>query len=51
MTECRDCPDAKFHTTGSTLWVSCKHVKGWRPIDSKCVLDKESKNIVNGVNL
>ena len=50
MTYCIDCPDVKVHGTGSTLWVSCPHVSGWRLINSKCVLKtlrrKEVKNSV-----
>ena len=47
MTDCIDCPDVKVHGTGSTLWVSCPHVSGWRLINSKCVLKtlrKEKQN-------
>ena len=35
---CQDCSDAKFHDTGSLIWISCRHVKGWRTINYKCVL-------------
>jgi hypothetical protein len=35
---CEDCPDAVFHSTGSLIWVSCKHADGWRSINSQCVM-------------
>jgi len=35
---CRDCEEATVHSTGSQLWVSCRLVDGWRPINSECVL-------------
>jgi len=35
---CRDCEEATVHQTGSQLWVSCRLVDGWRPINSQCVL-------------
>lgn len=37
MTDCLDCPDVEIHETGSTLWLSCRHVSGWRSMNSKCV--------------
>jgi len=42
MTDCIDCPDVEIHGTGSTLWLSCRHVSGWRPINSKCVLENRA---------
>ena len=40
---CRDCVDATFHPTGSTIWVSCRFVVGWRDVNSKCALVEEVK--------
>ncbi len=42
MVECGDCPDGEIHSTGSLLWVSCRHVSGWRSIHSKCVLENRA---------
>ena len=36
---CCDCPDAKFHGTGSIIWVSCRFAAGWRDINSECVVE------------
>ena len=40
---CMDCPDSKVHTTGSTLWLSCRFQSGWRDIDSQCNLPEIQK--------
>jgi len=39
--KCRDCPDAVFHGTGSTVLVNCRFVVGWRDVNSKCVLERK----------
>lgn len=40
---CRDCEEAKVHSTGSQLWLSCRFQKGWRSINSQCNLPESSK--------
>jgi len=40
---CRFCEESTIHETGSQLWVSCPKVKGWRGINSECVLPQETK--------
>ena len=39
---CQDCEESQCHSTGSTLWVSCRFQGGgWRDINSVCNLPQK----------
>jgi len=41
--ECLRCPDGEVHSTGSTLYIICKHQKGVRQINDRCNLSLEKQ--------